>query len=169
MFPLGHAGIPLAVAEVARRLGVRVPIPTAWLGFGTLLPDVIDKPVGHVLLGLGNGRLVAHALVFALGLAAAALFARRFRPPLFLPLVAVAAGVGTHLVLDQLWREPATLLWPLLGAGFPALGIEPQSWWDMLLRDPFTQLEEILGGAGLAWVFITERRRRARVAEAAPA
>jgi hypothetical protein len=37
----------------------------AWLALGAVLPDLLDKPLGFLVLGLPEGRLVGHTLLFA--------------------------------------------------------------------------------------------------------
>lgn len=74
-FCFAHVGISLAVAQAGvlalsrgrRRLTTDEAI---FVAVGSMLPDIVDKPVGHVLLpyllgeGLGSGRAFGHTLVF---------------------------------------------------------------------------------------------------------
>lgn len=138
MFILGHLGIGRALVRrwVAPGLG-------RWLALGTLLPDLLDKPLYYALaaatgrhgaaLGLISGtRTVGHTLLL---LAALRLLLGRGRGS------ALAAGMATHLFLDELGEVvglvaaaagigerggvpggPPTLaavLFPLLGPRFP--------------------------------------------------
>jgi hypothetical protein len=132
MFPLGHIGIGtwMLPARTRERLS------WAWFIVGCVLPDLIDKPVflaariasRHapeefelLLDALRGSRLLGHSVFFLAILVATALAARSA------PLLALAWGVGTHLVLDVapdlisgsrvLW--PSWLLWPVFGWGFP--------------------------------------------------
>lgn len=151
MFPLGHMGLTMLAGEALRRRWPRAARwPLGGLAVGAMLPDVLDKPVGHLLLDLGNGRLVGHTLLFAAALAALA-WAARSRPRAGPALACLAMGSATHLVLDQMWRTPATLLWPALGLAFPALHVAPAAWWEMLLTQPAVQAGEALGLLGAAW------------------
>lgn len=82
---------------------------------GSLLPDIIDKPI-FLLLGNSaflSGRDYAHTLLFNLTLLAGGLLLARTgkRWLLFLSLASLA-----HLVFDQIWLNMETMLWPLLGA-----------------------------------------------------
>ncbi len=85
------------------------------IAIGAMLPDLIDKPLGHLFLqgSLDYGRIYAHSLLFlgVLAITAAVLWKGRSS----LLLAAVALGVGTHLVLDAMWDIPISLFWPLLG------------------------------------------------------
>lgn len=82
---------------------------------GAILPDLIDKPLGHLILknSLDYGRIFAHSLLFITVLVILALVLWKARSSLLLG--AVAAGVGTHLILDNMWDLPVSLFYPLLG------------------------------------------------------
>jgi len=82
---------------------------------GAVLPDLIDKPVGHILLAgtLDSGRLFGHGLLF-LALLAVAGIALYWRRESF-ALLAVAAGALSHHLLDAMWAIPVTWYFPLLG------------------------------------------------------
>ena len=97
-------------------LGRKVDIRAVFLG--SLLPDLIDKPIGHGLLAgsLNNGRIFGHSLLFFLiVLLAGLLVYRRYFSTFFL---AVAFGVIMHLILDSMWADPHVLFWPLYGFAF---------------------------------------------------
>jgi hypothetical protein len=83
--------------------------------FGALLPDLIDKPLGLLLLAgsIGSGRIFSHTLLFLLVLLIPGLFllSRHRAPALF----AVAVGVASHQVLDLMWEMPETWFYPFLG------------------------------------------------------
>jgi len=85
------------------------------LVLGAILPDIIDKPLGHLLLAntLDYGRIYAHSMLFliAILLVAAVLWKARSSPVMAI----LGLGVATHLVLDSMWEDPVTLMWPLLG------------------------------------------------------
>jgi len=114
MFLLGHLGIGSWVA--AR--GVRAE-QLGWLLFGTLLPDLVDKPLYYALvfatgrrgaeLGLVTGtRTFGHTLLLVVLLWL--LTPRRIGSPL-------ALGMITHLALDELGD--------IVGLFLPALGTRP--------------------------------------------
>jgi len=97
---------------IYRWKGDALAIPVAMVA--AILPDLVDKPLGHILLQgtLDNGRIFAHGLLFLGMVAAASLVLWKWRGPLGAALV---AGVVSHLVLDGMWDNPTTLFWPLLG------------------------------------------------------
>lgn len=97
---------------IYQRSGYRWAVPVA--AVAALIPDMIDKPLGHLLLKstLDYGRIYAHSLLFlAATMVVGFLLWRKDR---FLA-VAVGAGVLSHLVLDAMWMLPITLFWPALG------------------------------------------------------
>ncbi|MBL7717004.1 MAG: metal-dependent hydrolase [Bdellovibrionales bacterium] len=142
MYPLGHIGVGTFIAEpISRRL------PWKWIAFGTLLPDLIDKPLYYGTAwfngvhGPANGlisgtRTFGHSLlvlllIFLAGrFAAPAAQARKIEPI----TTAIAVGMLTHLLLDFAMDLVLDLLLqtfqddkspPLMNAiFFPALGFE---------------------------------------------
>ena len=131
-----------ATASLARRIDLRI------LLVGALLPDIIDKPLGYILLpGLfGTGRLFCHALIFPIVLAAAGMWLYRARRSTH--LLVLAYGAGMHLVLDAMWRTPSILLWPFAGPmprGDAASGDWLARIITTLLTNPAAYLPEIAG------------------------
>jgi inner membrane protein len=140
-------------ASLSQRVDLRV------LVLGSLLPDVIDKPVGLLLFPgyFGTGRLYAHALLFPLVLGLVG--ARLYRSRGAVHLLVLAYGSFMHLVLDAMWRSPVTLLWPLLGPLEP--GHEAGDWMarliQTLLTNPAAYASEIAGAillAPLLWAIL---------------
>ena len=148
VFVLGHLGLAALGWLVAFRR-----LPLGWLLLGAILPDLVDKPLG-LLAGNGYGRLYAHTLVAALGLAALAWALRR-------PAVtALALGVPAHLALDRLWEVPEVLLWPLLGA-FPQETWTVGDYLALAQRSGYVIGFELVGAAALALTFAWWTRRNA--------
>ena len=86
---------------------------------GSMLPDIVDKPlalflaptlVGPSLRNYGH-TLVFAALVLAVALALAALMKRQW------PLTLALASAG-HLVLDLMWFSHRILFWPFTTSDF---------------------------------------------------
>jgi membrane-bound metal-dependent hydrolase YbcI (DUF457 family) len=81
----------------------------------SILSDVIDKPLGFILLPdeLGPGRTFFHALLAVILIVAIAFLVWRFRGSI---LLFIAAGsVMLHQLLDAMWHEPVNWFYPLLG------------------------------------------------------
>lgn len=122
MWPWGHA----AAAYLLYRVWIEV---SDWelretdalvIGFGAILPDLIDKPLAWTFGVLPNGRSLGHSVV-TMGLVLVVAWvvirdARRRR------ILAVGAGgVGVHMLTDGLpsalsgeFAQLAFLLWPVL-------------------------------------------------------
>ena len=120
MFLAAHLGFAVAPATAAagwwgQNHGFKKILDLRWLIVGTLLPDVIDKAVGQVLFKpyFESGRIFAHTLAFTLALFVAGAWEWRRRGDGRVLLL--ATGVASHLVLDRIWAEPVTALWPALG------------------------------------------------------
>jgi LexA-binding, inner membrane-associated putative hydrolase len=178
VFVLGHLGIGSWLA--ARRVRAE---QIAWLLFGAVLPDLIDKPLYYALvvatgrrgadLGLVSGtRTFAHTLLFAVLLWL--VVPRRIGTPLFL-------GIATHLFLDEMgdvarWFFPAlgthpppgtisAILFPLLGPHFPVSPFRTALEHVESLDSAWVIAGEVIGAALLAWqwrrgVFDALRQRR---------
>jgi hypothetical protein len=82
---------------------------------GAIVPDLVDKPLGHLMLGgeLDNGRIVCHTLlVLMLCLAIGILSYRRNGSWVGM---AFAMGVLSHQCLDLMFLTPEAWFWPGLG------------------------------------------------------
>jgi len=141
-------------------LGNRVDIRL--LLIGSLLPDIIDKPVGQFFLRdtFSNGRIFCHTLLFLILITLAGLYLRHSRSKTW--LLVLSFGTFAHLILDQMWLIPRTLLWPLYGVTFDKIELTHwlQNMLHALLTDPTVYIPEIIGGAILvwfAWVLVSNR------------
>jgi inner membrane protein len=175
MFVFGHVGLtwggalllarlshwwsgwrPRACGAVRRRRTTGERLSAATIDYravilGSMLPDLIDKPLGIFILGdeLHNGRFLGHSLLFVVLLLLAALAFRRSAGPV---LSAVALGSAAHLVLDRMWVETDTLLWPLLG--WTPEKEDVSGWLEQMLEqlfsDPYIYLSEAAGALVVA-------------------
>ncbi len=177
MFVIGHTGLTLTVAMAAdagytKMRAVRPhqvitllrEIDVRTLLTGSMLPDIIDKPLGIYLLGdrYSNGRIFAHSpLFFVVVLVVGFILYRLKRRTAGF---AVAFAVCTHLAFDEMWRRTSTLLWPFFGWIFPReyLGTNwAAKMVQELLSSPATYIAEVLGGIVLliAFVWLVRRKR----------
>lgn len=147
-----------------------------FLLIGAVVADVIDLPIGTVILGdrFSTGELWMHSLLI---------------PTLFMSIVLLATrrgrrrkawmalGVGWlfHLLLDAMWVNQEVFLWPFFGFEIPA-GESP-FWplaWDRAMSDPWRWVREVAGMAYLAWLWFAlglnhkERRETARTSGRLP-
>jgi hypothetical protein len=145
---------------------------------GTLLPDLIDKPLYYgsvILFGsdatkqslISGTRTFGHTLLLLLILISIA-YLRKSRV-----FAALAAGMATHLLLDnagdyiahalgflQTISEPNglhALFWPLLGLQFPVYGFASPLSHLASLSDPWILFGEVTGLIILFWDFYYRR------------
>ncbi|MDO8715488.1 MAG: metal-dependent hydrolase [Dehalococcoidales bacterium] len=182
MFLFGHTGITLGVASLWAN-ALRVPptisgIPkhkTSWfvplgtrvdirlLLIGSLLPDIIDKPLGIYIFpeALSNGRIFSHTILFLLVVTMVGIYLYRSRGKTH--LLAVSFGVLTHLILDQMWLAPRTLFWPIYGFAFDKYGTT--DWIVHILHRvvtyPSDYIPELIGAATLVWFTLALVQKRA--------
>jgi len=163
MLLLAHVGITLGLTKGLEKVlsyrGMKEftdLIDYRLVFLGSMLPDIIDKPLGGLILRetLGNGRIYSHTLLFLLFLLIPGVFVcfKYKRPGLFV----VAGGSTIHCILDGMWYFPETFLWPVYGWSFPKG--DPENWlrlWAYLLTYPKYYIPEILGGT-IIIIFITE-------------
>ncbi len=116
MFLLAHVGITLGVARALDSpLRTRVLKPSdqpygridyRLVMVGSMLPDIIDKPITSV-------RAFAHTLLFVLIIALIGLYI--YKRPRRTGMLILSFGSFLHLLLDEMWASPAILLWPIYG------------------------------------------------------
>lgn len=125
---------------------------------GSLLPDIIDKPLAYVF-DFGSGRSVSHTLLLALALLAASLYLYISRRRTW--LLALVIGVFCHLILDAMWQNLQTLYWPVYGWLFPprAPGNVIFRWMAELSSSRVDEAFE-LGGLLIFGVFVWTLLRR---------
>jgi inner membrane protein len=152
VFLVAHIGFTAAPgAIVARWWGenrgfiARTP-DLRWLLAGTVLPDVVDKSVGQVFFKpyFQNGRIFAHTFLLAIFLFLAGTYDQKRRGDSRILLLAF--GVASHMLLDRIWIEPTTALWPSLGPFMRHPSIK--SLFDQIsdyVRDPIFWTSEIMG------------------------
>lgn len=108
MLLFGHIGITIGIAWLIESK-LRVRVDYKLIAIGSLLPDLVDKPL--MLLGL-SGRALGHSLIFILLLTALSI---KYRETLHLLLAS-----ALHLLEDEIWTEPEVLLWPMLPSKQPS-------------------------------------------------
>ena len=106
---------------------VRLPLDYRLVLLGSLLPDLVDKPVSWWLWPEVTGRNLGHTGLLQLALVALGLaFATRGRYGL---LVLALASAG-HLLLDRMWEVPSVLAWPTQGISLRGAAEQDFSpWW----------------------------------------
>ncbi len=126
-----------------------------FLALGSILPDLLDKPIGTILFAdtFESGQIFGHSLLFASSLMVFVLLLTR-RGIWRKRLMALAVGALFHLLLDAMWAVKETFLWPAFGWGFPP---GPDSYWtgflDRVVSDPWLLIQEIAGLVYLAYLW----------------
>ena len=141
-------------ATLGERIDIRV------LLIGSLLPDIIDKPLGYLFFRetFSNVRLFSHTLLFLILITIAGFILYRSRRKTW--LFVLSFGTFTHLLCDRMWRIPQTLFWPMYG--FTFIKKDLTHWAERigtdLVTDPSTYIPEIVGGVILIlflWVVVS--------------
>jgi len=123
---------------------------------GSLLPDLLDKPIGQVFFynTFQSGRIFGHTLCFNLLLLILGIYVlRKWRKTWLLIL---SFGSIIHLLCDRMWLDPEILLWPAYGWSFPKLVHTSFFAWlpqalNIMEAGPYIQVSEAIGGAILIW------------------
>ena len=169
MLVLGHAGITLGAATLlAGAVQSRHSTQTekvSWFAYlgsyidirlllvGSLLPDIIDKPVGQFFFKetFNNGRTFSHTLLFLIIITTLGCYLYKHHRQIW--LLTLAFGTLIHLVLDGMWYSPRTLFWPFLGLTFDKIDLT--NWlsniFQALMSNYAVYVPEAAGLAVLLW------------------
>ena len=141
------AGIVSRFTSLANRIDIRL------LLIGSLLPDIIDKPIGHFFFKetFSNGQIFCHTLLFLIVMSLGGVYLYRSRNKTW--LLVLSFGTFTHLILDLVWLTPRTLLWPLYGFSFERIDLSNwiQDMFYALLTNPMLCIPELVGTAVVIW------------------
>ena len=145
-------------------------VDVRFLLLGAILSDLIDLPVGTVLLAdrYSTGELWFHSLtlptIYMIGVLLLTRRGRKRRA-----FMAVGVGWLFHLLLDGMWMNQEVLFWPFFGDIPPG---EAPFWplaWERAMSDPWRWVKEAVGLAYLVWLWVKlglgspGRRRQVRV------
>ena len=109
MLPLGHIAYSWAALAWLQSRDRATGVDFRAAAVAALLPDVVDKPLSLTLLSeSGTSQGPAHTL---LAQAALSLAVARWKPD-WLPYALIC---NSHLLADQMWKYPRTLLFPFSG------------------------------------------------------
>ena len=146
MFIFGHIGITIGllvlIIYVSKKRELFQQIDFRLVIIFALLPDIIDKIVGHFILHdtLNNGRLFSHTLLFW------CIFSMIFLIIVKNKWWIYSFSVGCHQIFDTMWEDPKTWLWPIYGWEFEYLDIDVwDRWLTALVSDPFISITETIG------------------------
>jgi hypothetical protein len=106
MLPVGHIAYTWATLVWLQTHGHAGDVDLRAAALAALFPDLVDKPVSLTLLSnSGTSQGLAHTLLAQSALSAVTALAR----PEWLPYALIS---NSHLVADQMWKYPHTLLFP---------------------------------------------------------
>ena len=131
-------------------------VDVRFLVVGALLPDLIDIPLGTIMLAgaLGSSEVFAHTLLVPTLVAIVILFATR-RGRRRRAWMALIVAWFLHLLIDGMWTSTEVFLWPFFGVDFPA---GPEQFWggliDRSLSDPWRWATEAIGLGYLLWLWL---------------
>ncbi len=147
MIFFGHLGLTgLAAKAVEKSLG-NIKIDYRVVFVGSILPDLIDKPIGRFLFAetFHTGRVFAHTLLFIFLLLGIGYYRwHRYQKSGWLVLT---GSCLFHDIFDAMWMIPETFYWPLYGMKFYASteGSWLQADLTSLMTDPASYVPEITG------------------------
>ncbi len=123
-----------------------------FLLLGSLLPDIIDAPMG--------GARVLHSVTGSVAVLMVVMFSTVGRRPIRRRLLAIPIGTFLHLVFDGAWANTKVFWWPFGGVAFRNA---PLPSWN---RGAIDILLELLGLAMCVWAVrafgLTDPARRKR-------
>jgi len=106
MLPFGHLAYTWAALALLQSHGRAANVDYRGAAAAALLPDLIDKPLTLTLMSsLGTSQGLSHTLLGQVLLTAATARMRRA----WLPYALIS---NSHLLADQMWKYPRTLLFP---------------------------------------------------------
>lgn len=113
---LWHVGLTMTIVWFVMRGNPRVDYRV--VAVASLLPDLIDKPIGRIIFRerFESGRIFAHTLILNM-LLFCVLFFMRGRSKRRFVLVPLSSLL--HLAEDGVWSYPRIFWWPLFGTSFP--------------------------------------------------
>ena len=150
---LWHIGVTVLIVRYVFR---DPKMDLRWVMAGSILPDVIDKPIGSVFFHetFGTHRLFAHSVVFPMVALLVVLVATHRSSGLRKGLIGAVIGVFVHLLLDAAWATPEAFWWPFFGWEFPkVLDSDLVSLLGRMVRDPLVWAGEGIGAGYLGYLW----------------
>jgi len=137
-------------------------VDVRFLFLGAVLPDLIDLPIGTLLLAerYSTGELWGHSLLAASVYMTVVLVVTR-RGRRRRAFMAVGVAWLFHLLLDGMWANPEVFFWPFFGLDLPS-GPAP-FWplaWERALGEPWRWILEAVGLIYLAWLCVAVGLKR---------
>jgi hypothetical protein len=152
MFVMGHIGCTLGIMVIIAMMvpELRDRIDLRFVLAGALLPDIIDKPIGHIIFAssIGYGRLFGHTLLFVLILLTMGFFLRDRRRD---AAICLSFATFLHLIEDRMWELPKVLFYPIYGFDLPSRTVTYEHWYDYFATMTINSYTP-----SLSYVFVSE-------------
>lgn len=139
--------LPLFISEIP--VIKKLEINRFSLIIGSLLPDIIDKPL--LLLGLGTGRLLSHNLFFSF---IAFLILFKFTKRNLRISIPFLAGMIIHLILDI---PKVPLFYPLISYDYLFLEEPISFWFSQLFSNPVVIMTELIGVTIIIFIVVNNK------------
>lgn len=114
MLFLGHLVIGLIIGFILYEL-LHDRTIIVFVAIGSILPDIIDKPLGHIIFGstLDNGKIFFHSFVIVLLFLITGLLVWKFYKSHSFLFISI--GVFLHQLVDMMWKHPVNWYYPFFG------------------------------------------------------
>lgn len=153
MFPVFHVFLPVFIWELWKLLSPKktlknVPVYRFWLILGSILPDLVDKPLTMLFPTVFSGRGITHA-PFIIMIFCGILYFLVKRKDMVISLV---IGMIFHILLDL----PGSIPWFWPFVDYPILPADIDSYFYTLLHNPLiitTELIGLVGGIMILWKY----------------
>ncbi|NVM44905.1 MAG: metal-dependent hydrolase [Candidatus Lokiarchaeota archaeon] len=147
-FLIFHVAFPLLIFELPL-IKRKFKFNRVALIVGSLLPDIIDKPL--LFMNLGSGRGISHTILFILiSFMILHLIVKKKTDISVLFLL----GMVFHLILDL---PEVPLFFPFISYEFILIEVPLELWLYTLFNDPTVYLTEIAGFLILIFILINNR------------
>ena len=140
MYPLAHIGFAVLVNRILNYHDLISYMDMRYVLVGSLLPDIIDKPIGLIFNISGRGAF--HSLIVIV------FFYFVLSVKFFDKDVVVSSmvfGSIIHILLDRIFLSPRIFLWPLLGFRVPVSTITVNSYFQIVFNSLYVQVTELIG------------------------
>jgi hypothetical protein len=141
MLFLGHLVIGLIIGFILYEI-FHDRMIIVFVAIGSVLPDVIDKPLGYIIFSstLDDGKIFFHGFIIVLLFFLTGLLVWKWYKSY--SFIFLAFGVFLHQIVDMMWKHPVNWYFPLLGP-YP---VEPHS--DYFLNAIVAELSSVT-----EWIF----------------
>ncbi len=147
-FPIFHVAFPLLIFELPL-IKRKYEFNRFALIVGSLLPDIVDKPL--LFMNLGSGRGISHTILFILISFMILHLIVKKKMNISVPFL---LGMAFHLLLDL---PEVPLFYPFIEYEYILIEDPFELWLNNLFNNPIVYLTEIAGFLILIFILINNR------------